>query len=93
MIVGIVYCEIYIPHVGSLKEKRSITNSLKSKIQSRFKASVAEVDFLDKWQRAAFGISMVSNNKTYIDAAFDRLESFFNQEHRIMVSRWDVRFT
>jgi len=92
MIVGIVYLEMHIPEAGSLKEKRSILNSLKRKIHNKFNVSVTEVDFLDKWQRAAFGIGIVSPERAHLDSILAKLESFIAQEFRISITRWDVRF-
>jgi len=91
MIVGIVYLEMHIPQAGSLKEKRSVLNSLKQKIHGKFNVSVAEVDFFDKWQRAAFGIGIVSAEKAHLDSILARLESFIAEELRITVTHWDVR--
>jgi len=51
--------EIFLPGCMNLKEKRQIVQSLRTRIQDRFNASVAEVDYLDKWQRAALGICFV----------------------------------
>lgn len=91
MIVGIVYLEMYIPQAGSLKEKRSILSSLKQKILNQFNVSVAEVDFFDKWQRAAFGIGVVSAEMAHLDSILAKLEAFIAQEFRITITRWDVR--
>ena len=59
MIVGILSIEVFLPGCSSLKEKRQIVQSLRTRIQNRFNASVAEVGYLDKWQRAALGVSFV----------------------------------
>ena len=92
MIVGIIYLELLIPHTGSLKEKRSVVNSYKKRIQNKFNVSIAEVDFLDKWQRAALGISIISSSRSQIDSQLAKLESFIESDFRISVVRWDVRF-
>ncbi len=92
MIVGIVYVELFIPQAGSLKEKRSVIKSLKSRIQNKFNVSISEVDFLDKWQRAAFGISIVSTDKPHLDSIMRSLETFIEGEYRVLPTRWEVRF-
>jgi uncharacterized protein YlxP (DUF503 family) len=45
-----------IPWAQSLKDKRSAVHGLKDRLRSRFNASVAEVAYLDKWQRAVIAV-------------------------------------
>jgi uncharacterized protein YlxP (DUF503 family) len=73
MITGIFSFEIYIPHAHSLKEKRKITNMIKDKIK-KFNVSIAEIDFLNLWQRSKFGIAMISNDKKIIDRTFIQIK-------------------
>lgn len=93
MIVGIIYCELHIPAAGSLKEKRSVIKSIKQRIRNKFNVSVAEVGFLDKWQRAALGIVSVSSDKNHIDAIHDNIEKFIASDFRVVLTRWEVRYT
>lgn len=60
---------------ASLKAKRSIVNRIKDRIRTRFNASVAEVGYLDKWQRSALGITMISNQKTKLQKDIDAIET------------------
>jgi len=91
MIVGIVYVELHVPQAGSLKEKRSVINSLKTKIQNKFNVSIAEVDFFDKWQRAALGLSIVSSDKGRLDSTLESIEAYISRELRVYTTRWEVR--
>jgi uncharacterized protein YlxP (DUF503 family) len=88
MIVGIVYVELYLPQVCSLKEKRSVIKSLKQKILN---VSISEVDFLDKWQRSALGLGVVTTETAHLDSVITKLESFIDQESRVIITRWDMR--
>ncbi|MFC1554111.1 DUF503 domain-containing protein [candidate division KSB1 bacterium] len=92
MIVGIIYLELLIPHTGSLKEKRSVVNSYKKRIQNKFNVSIAEVDFQDKWQRAALGISFVGNDKAQLDSLITKLENFTESDFRVTLTKWEVRY-
>jgi len=56
--------EMLIPMSASLKYKRRIIKSLKTKLRGRYNASVAEVEHLDKWQRATIAVVLVSNEKS-----------------------------
>jgi len=60
MVVGIVRCELHLPAARSLKDKRQVVRSMKERIRERVRASVAEVEYQDLWQRAALGIAVVA---------------------------------
>ena len=57
--VGILSAELHFPENGSLKGKRKELLSVKSQLQRRFGASVAEVDHHELWQRARITVSCV----------------------------------
>ena len=73
MVVGVGTIELYLPGNHSLKGKRQVVNSLKGKLKSRFNVSVAEVDHLDSWQRAAVGVAMVSNDPAHVHSCLDKI--------------------
>ena len=56
--VRLLSFELFIPGAQSLKQKRSCIHGLKDQIKARFNASVAELNFQDKWQRSAIGIAV-----------------------------------
>ncbi len=65
--VVVVAVEMIIPHALSLKSKRQVVKSITDKIRSKFNASVAEIDYLDKWQRCVMGFCMINNNRTQLE--------------------------
>jgi uncharacterized protein YlxP (DUF503 family) len=67
MFVGIVQIQLHIPAARSLKDKRSVVQSLKERIRHRVHASVAEVDHQDLWQRCALGVAVVSGESRQVD--------------------------
>ncbi|HDJ23611.1 MAG TPA: DUF503 domain-containing protein, partial [Candidatus Aminicenantes bacterium] len=52
MIIGLLEIELYFPSSHSLKEKRKILHRIKDKIQKKYNVALAELDYLDKWQRS-----------------------------------------
>ena len=62
MFVGVAEIVVFIPHSGSLKAKRSVVNSLRDRIRSRFRAAVSEIDDHDLWQRARVGVAVVGGD-------------------------------
>lgn len=60
MFVGIGRFELFIPEATSLKHKRQVLRSVTATVANKFNVSIAEVDHQDLWQRAALGVSCVS---------------------------------
>ncbi|HEX9935085.1 MAG TPA: DUF503 domain-containing protein [bacterium] len=85
MMVGTLQVEFFLPDVFSLKEKRFVIQSLKTKIRNRFNVSVAEVDYQDKWQRAVFGVACVSADRQIVESTMDKVLDMCFQEDRIEV--------
>ena len=60
-IIGLCTLDLYLPGVSSLKEKRSILQSLLTRIRNTFNASVSEVGNQDVWQSAQIAFVVVTN--------------------------------
>lgn len=61
----------HIPHAHSLKQKRAVVKSIVDRLRTRLNASVAETGFLEEWQRSVISISLVSNNRRYLQQQID----------------------
>ena len=81
MLIGTIQIELFIPGAGSL-EKLFVLKSIKTKIRNLFNVSVAEVDFLDKWQRSILGIACVSNSRRFIDETLSKVIGAVSKEDR-----------
>ncbi|HEY6194798.1 MAG TPA: DUF503 domain-containing protein [Candidatus Eisenbacteria bacterium] len=66
MVVGIVRFELHLPGAQSLKDKRQVVRSIKERIRERVRASVAEVEYQDLWQRAAIGFAVVAADGAHV---------------------------
>jgi uncharacterized protein YlxP (DUF503 family) len=75
MHVLLIKLSLQIPHAHSLKDKRSQIKSLKDRLNSRFNASVAEIDALDNRQQAIIAVCMISNDKSYLDKQYSLIET------------------
>ena len=71
----LITLRLQIPYAHSLKDKRRQIKSLKDRLSSRFNASVAEIDALDNWQQAVMGVCMISNDKTYLEKQYSKVEA------------------
>jgi len=85
MFVGICQIELFIPESESLKGKRFVLKSLKTKIQNKFNVSIAEVENNDKWQRSTLGVATVSNDKKIVDSTLNKIISFIESDFRVEV--------
>ncbi|MCF7822634.1 MAG: DUF503 domain-containing protein [Candidatus Marinimicrobia bacterium] len=80
MVTGLLVVELHLPAANSLKSKRQVVKSLKDRLGNRYNISVAEVDHLDKWQRATLAIAIVSSDQKVLEAQIETIKSFIEQE-------------
>ena len=76
MVVGTAKISLYIQDNHSLKGKRKIVKSIIAKVQQRFNVSIAEVDFNDKWQRIGLGLSVVGNDRRFVNSSLDTILTY-----------------
>jgi hypothetical protein len=77
--VALISIEFLIHHAGSLKDKRSVTASVKNRLRARFNASVAEVAYLDEWQRCGLGLAMIGNDRRRLEQDVNALSQFLRE--------------
>ena len=68
LFVSLLTIEVMIPWAQSLKDKRSAVRGLKDRLRSRFNASIAEVAYQDKWQRAIIAVCFVGNDRRRLES-------------------------
>ena len=92
--LAILQLELHIPQAQSLKDKRRVVKSLKDRLSAHVNVSVAEVDFLDKWQRAGLAITMVSAEKSHLESQFAHIQRFTEQEIQgwALITQRDLQF-
>jgi uncharacterized protein len=73
MPVGVLTLEIQLPYAHSLKEKRSVVQSLRNRLRSRFNVAVAELDHQDVWQRATLGVTSISNSQPLLESLLQQV--------------------
>jgi uncharacterized protein YlxP (DUF503 family) len=73
---GRLLLTIYIPDCHSLKVKRSILKSILSKTRNQFKISAAELEYMDVWQTALLGFSIIGNDAITIRKTLQAVETF-----------------
>ena len=72
MIVGLCTVELFIPDGHSLKDKRQVLQSLKSRLRDKFNVSVAEVGDQELWQKAVIGLACIANESAHVNKVLDQ---------------------
>lgn len=82
MVMGCVRLRLLLRGSHSLKDKRSVSRSLKDRLRSRFQAAVSEVADHDKWQSLVLGVGMVGHEPYVVDQALDKVVQFVRNHGR-----------
>ena len=83
MIVGVCQVCLHLPEGHSLKAKRQVLSSLKTRLGQNFNVSVAEVGDQDLWQRATLGIACVANETRYVNQVLDKVLKVIRSNPRL----------
>lgn len=76
MVIAYALFDLHLPGCRSLKEKRMVVRSLKSRIRNEFEVSSAEVGDQDLLQRARLGIAAVGPDQAPLDALLQKVLRF-----------------
>jgi len=80
MSLGLLSLHIKIPGCGSLKEKRGRLKPLLARLRLEFNISVAELDYLDSWQNALIGCSLLSNDHNHTQRSLQKIISWIEKQ-------------
>lgn len=79
MTVGVLIIDIMIQSSASLKEKRHVLKKIKDKLKNKFNVSVAELDFMDKWQRSEVGVAVISNEYSHAEDSLQKIFRYLDE--------------
>ena len=85
MVLKLVTIDLLIPCCSSLKEKRYVINSIKTKLRRRFNVAVSEVGYQDKWQRCRLAIVTVGTDRNIVDSGCDKALKLVESDGRVSV--------
>jgi uncharacterized protein YlxP (DUF503 family) len=71
--------ELHIPESRSRKAKRALVRPIVDGLRHRFRVSVAEVDYQDRWQRAALGVAVVAESDGHLREVLAAIERFVDR--------------
>src|SRR5438128_2500738 len=73
MVVGLLRVRLHIPAAHSLKERRQAVRRAVERVRARFQVAIAEVADLGRWQVATLAVSVVANDRAYVNEVLDRV--------------------
>ena len=92
MTVGLLQLNLFIPQAGSLKSKRQILKGLKDKLRHKFNVSIAEVDYLDKWQRQTLAVACVNSDKRLVNSILSKVVNLVDGQHALELVDYTIEF-
>lgn len=84
-VVVVLTWELSIPGCRSLKEKRTAVRSIRDRVQTRFKVSVAETAFQDVPDRAEITAALVSSSGRLAQSVADRIDRMVAENGKALV--------
>jgi uncharacterized protein YlxP (DUF503 family) len=76
MVVGVGRIVLVLHGGNSLKDKRSVKRKVVERLKAKFNASVAEVGDNDLWRRLELGVSVVGNDRGFVNSCLDNLLNY-----------------
>jgi len=64
---------LYLPDSHSLKEKRSVIQSLLRRLRERHNVSAVEADCLDLWQKAVLAVALAAPERREAEVRLQRI--------------------
>lgn len=84
--------ELRLSGAQSLKEKRSLLRPVVEGIRSRWKLSVSEIGYADKWQRSRIAVAIVAGEAGHVDRVAQDVDRFLWSDPRVEVVSVDERW-
>lgn len=73
MVVGVLRLTLVIAGARSLKDKRQALRKIIDRARARYNVSIAEVGENDIWQRAVVGVTLVANDRSFVNEVLDKV--------------------
>ncbi len=74
-----------LPEACSLKDKRRVVSSVKTRLRTKFRISCAEVDLLDSIAFAEIGAALVSNSREFGESVMHKALAVVEDEFGVRI--------
>lgn len=85
MIVGVCEIELFIRDSSSLKDKRNIIRSIKSRLKNKYNISIAETGETNSHKYATLGIATVSKDSKRIQRVISKAKDYIETIPEVMI--------
>lgn len=92
MVLKVITIDLLIPCCSSLKEKRYVLTSIKTKLRRRYNVTIAEVDYHDKWQRCKIAVATLGSDRRIADATSNKVLNFIEDNGHVQVLDYEEEF-
>jgi uncharacterized protein YlxP (DUF503 family) len=89
MVLKLITIDLFVPCCSSLKEKRYVLTSIKTKLRRRYNVAVSEVDFHDKWQRCKLAIVTVGADRSIVESGCSKALKLIENDGRVSILDYD----
>ena len=86
LFISLLTIELMIPWAQSLKDKRGAVRGLKDRLRSRFNASVAEVAYQDKWQRAVIAVCILGSDRRQLESEMAKVRQLCEEAQDLQIA-------
>lgn len=85
MVIGVAVWQLHLHGCSSLKEKRSVMKSLKSRLHNELNVSAAETAHHDALQRAEIAACVVSADQPHANSVLSAADRVVEAEYRARI--------
>lgn len=85
MRIRVISLTLFIRGALTLKDKRQVIQSITARVR-KLNVSVAEVDYLNQWQRAKLGMAMVSKDQSYLDSLTQEIMKLIEEQYPLEIT-------
>lgn len=90
--IGVIHIELFLPAPQNLKEKRAIVKSIVSRLRNKFNVSVAEMNYLDQWQRTELVVAAVANEMSFLQKELSSVVRLVEMTPDVELIRADTEY-
>jgi len=92
MIIGLIVLELVFPDVHSLKQRRTVVQSLKDNIHNKFNVSVSEIGENRLRNRCTLAATHVSNQKSFSNRILSKIVDYIEDSRKTIIEDYSITF-
>ena len=92
MTIGFLKLDIYLPGASSVKDKRSVVNSIKSRVRNKYNVSIAETEPNNFWGKVSLGIATINDSYSVVSNTLADIEKFIETNFSVVIMGRTVEY-